>query len=171
MKTITKLFNTVTICIGLMLCINSNAQKEVKRHDPFVRVYALDGKKIAKGRITFINDSLLGLKHDDKLIDLNVKDISYIKTKKSAGHDVLIAAASGATLGVVLGVSTADPDAFILNYTAGEGAVVFGSLGAIGGAAIGGITSAFKNSETYSIDGDLKKWLLFKDMIEKNRFQ
>lgn len=171
MKTITKQLKTVTFCIILLLSINLNAQKEAKRHDPFVRVYSLEGKKIAKGHITFINDSLLRLKNGDKLIELNIEDIGHVKTKKSGGHNVLAATAAGATLGIVLGVSTAEPDALVLGYTASEGAVAFGGLGAIGGAAIGGIASAFKNSETYIIDGDIKKWRIFKEMIEKNRFR
>lgn len=170
MKTITKQFKIITFCIALMLCINVNAQKEAKRHDAFVRVYSSEGKKIAKGHIAFINDSILGLKNEDKLIELHVEEIGYIKTKKSAGHNVLIATTTGATLGIILGVSTSDPDAF-LGYTAGEGAVAFGGLGAIGGAALGGITSALKKSETYIIDGDLKKWMIFKEMIENSRFR
>ncbi|WP_339895614.1 hypothetical protein [uncultured Algibacter sp.] len=132
-------------------------------------MYSIEGKKIAKGHITFINDSVFGLKNEDKLIELGIEDIGYVKTKKSAGHNVLTATATGAIIGVVLGVSTADPDAF-LGYTAGEGAATIGGLGAIGGAVIGGITSAFKNSVTYNIDGDIKKWQIFKEMIEKSRF-
>jgi len=84
---------------------------------------------------------------------------------------VLIGAASGATLGVIMGVSSADPDAWIFGYTAGEGALVFGSLGAIGGGAIGGLTSLFKKSETYIINGSEVNWNSFQKKIGAQRFK
>ena len=67
--------------------------------------------------------------------------------------------------GVILGVATAEPDK-ILGYTAGEGAVAFGSSGFIGGAALGGIVSAIKNSVIFFIDGDKNKWELFRKVLQ-----
>jgi hypothetical protein len=171
MKTIKKQLQAISLCIILIFNMNLFAQKEKKRHDAFVRVYSLRGKKIAKGLIVFINDSVLGLKEGYKLIESNLEDIGYVKTKRSAGHNVLLGAGSGASLGIILGVSTADPDAWIFSYTQGEGAVIFGSIGALGGGAIGGLTSLFKKPETYIINGDSNKWKMFKEIIEKVRFR
>ena len=44
---------------------------------------------------------------------------------------------------------------------------VFGGIGAAGGSVVGGITSLFKKTKTYVIDGDFKKWQVFKNLIEK----
>ena len=67
----------------------------------------------------------------------------------------------------ILGVASAEPDAMIFGYSAGEGAAVGVLLGAPAGAVIGGITALFKNSSTYIIDGDLVKWKAFSEMILK----
>ena len=48
-----------------------------------------------------------------------------------------------------------------------EGATGFGLAGALGGAAIGGISIAFKNSKTFTINGDQQRWKAFKQMINK----
>ena len=168
MKTIKNQLGTLIFCITIIFSADAYSQKDAKNLNPFIRVYSIEGKKIAKGHMVFINDSILGLKNGDKLIELGIDELGRIKTKKSSGNNILIGSATGATIGVILGVSTADPDSF-LGYTAGEGALAFGGLGAVGGAAIGGITSAFKNSETYIIDGDIRKWKIFKEMIEKGR--
>ncbi|MFI1742965.1 hypothetical protein [Thalassobellus sediminis] len=171
MKTITKQLLAITLCFTLIFSMNLFAQKEAKRHDAFFRIYSADGKKIAIGHIKFINDSILGLKNGDKLIKLGIDDIGYLKTKHSAGHNVLVGAVPGASLGVIMGVSTADPDALVFSYTKGEGAAFFGGIGALGGAVIGGLTSLFKKTETYIINGDINKWKVFKEMIEKTRFR
>lgn len=168
MKVLKKQIRLMSLVIALIFSIATNAQNEEKKHDIYLRVYNLIGKKINKGSLIFINDSLLGLKDGSKQANISLREIGFIKTKRSVGNNMLISAASGAALGAIIGVSTADPDSF-LGYSAGEGALGFGAIGALGGAAIGGISIAFKNSETYIIEGDLVKWKIFKEMIEKTR--
>ena len=183
MKTIGNNFKLILLCLTLLFCIKIHAQKEAKRHDPFVRVYSIEGEKIAKGRITFINDSVLGLKNEDKLIESTIADIGYIKSKRSGGHNVLVSSLVGGALLVNIGGVTSEektktrkvPIIGEYEYTTGSspstGAAVGVAIGLAGGAAIGGITSAFKNSETYIIDGDMRKWKLFKEMIENSPFR
>ena len=171
MKTLLKQIKILAFAIVLIFSIRAYAQKEAKTHNVFLRVYNLEGKKISKGSIVFMNDSLLGLKNSSDKVKISMKDIGFIKTKRSAGNNVLIGAASGATLGVIMGVSTADPDAWILGYTAGEGAAVFGSIGALGGGAIGGLTSLIKKSETYIINGSEVNWNSFQKLIGAHRFK
>ena len=167
MKLLAKKFKLVLPYLLLLGSLSAMAQKETKSKNTFVRVYNLEGKKMNKGHIVFVNDSILSLKDGYNNAEIRIETIGKIKTKRSAGHNVLVGTTAGAGIGAILGVSTADPDAWIMSYTAGEGATAMGSLGAIGGAALGGIVSAFKNSETYIIDGELKKWIIFKEMIEK----
>ena len=96
------------------------AQKEANTHNVFLRVYNLEGKKISKGSVIFINDTLLALKNSSDKTAISMKDIGYIKTKRSAGHNILIGSAIGTATGAILGAASADPDAWIFGYTAAE---------------------------------------------------
>ncbi|WP_341215904.1 hypothetical protein [uncultured Wocania sp.] len=168
MKTLHKQIILVMLCLAFSFGYNLYSQtKKTETKKNYVRVYNFKGKKISKGYIYFMNDSILGLKNNGKLVEMSLREIDFIKTKRSAGNNVFIGAVSGATLGAVIGVSTADSDIWILPYSKGEGAIVFGGIGAVGGIAIGGITSLFKRSETYVINGDIKKWQVFMNLIEK----
>ena len=129
----------------------------------YVRVYNLEGQKINKGRVVYTNDSILGLKKGKQFHDIRILDIGYIKTKHSGGNNILVACLAGMSFGAIAGASTAD-DLFWVSPS--EGATAFGLLGAIGGAAIGGIVSGAKNRETFIIDGDINKWLIFKEFID-----
>ena len=142
MKTLKKQIKSIVLLIVLIFSINMSAQNELK-NKVYFRVYNLDGMKINKGHIVFLSDSIINLQSNNKNYEINVRDIGFIKTKRSAGNNVLIGSASGAVLGAVLGASSADPNDWILPYTSGEGAVIFGVLGGLGGGAIGGITTLF----------------------------
>lgn len=167
MKTIKKQIKPVMLLLVLVLSTNIYAQKETVEKGMFVRVFNLDGKKINKGHVAFVVDTLLGLKKNGNDVEINVKEIGIIKTRRSAGHNILVGSAIGTTTGAILGVASADPDAWIFGYTAAEGATGFGLAGALGGAAIGGISIAFKNSKTIIINGDLAKFKIFKDTLVK----
>ena len=151
--------------ITLILSINVYAQNEFENTNIFVRVYDLDGKKIGKGKILSISETSLQLYRKGESVKVKVNGIGSIKTKHSAGNNVLVGAATGATTMAILGAATAEPDAWILGYTAGEGAAIGAFLGGTVGAAIGGITILFKNSKSYEINGDIEKWKAFKEMI------
>ena len=152
--------------IALILGINISAQVGTEKTNVFVRVYDLQGKKISKGNIFSISDTLLQLKGKIEPIKIAANSIGLIKTKHSGGKNVLIGAISGATFFAILGAATADPDALVLGYSAGEGAASGALLGGISGAAIGGITILFNNSATYIINGDELKWKAFSEMIK-----
>jgi hypothetical protein len=140
---------------------NLSAQKST-----FVRVYNLTGQKIYKGDVHMVTDSSLQLKVKSTPIDIPVQKIGSIKTKRSAGHNILIGSIAGASSMAIFGAATADPDEF-LGYTAGEGAAAGILIGAPPGAVIGGITALFKNSRTYLIDGDIMKWKAFQKSISE----
>jgi len=167
MKTIKNKIETIALLFVLLFGINSYAQKETVEKVMFIRVFNLEGKKINKGHVAFVGDTILGLKKNGKDIEINVKEIGTIKTKRSAGHNILIGSAIGTATGAILGAASADPDSWIFGYTAAEGATGFGLAGALGGAAIGGISIAFKNSKAFTISGDLVKFKIFKETIDK----
>ncbi|MFT5244311.1 MAG: hypothetical protein ACI8QQ_002249 [Psychroserpens sp.] len=156
---------TLFFAIAFVLSININAQEGTKEANVFVRVYDLQNKKISKGNILLISDTSIELKAKKGPMKIEAKGIGLIKTKRSAGNNILKGAVIGGSVFALLGVATADPDAWILGYTAAEGAAAGAILGGTAGAAIGGLSSLFKNSESYTINGDEFKFKEFKEMI------
>src|SRR5688572_29666251 len=126
----------------------------------FVRVYDLAGKKIAKGNVVAVTDTSLQLEAKKTPLNIPVQRIGFIKTKRSAGNNVLVGGLIGATAGAVSGVIAADPDDF-LAFSETEGAIGGTLVGFTVGAAIGGLTILAKNQQTYLINGDLLKWKAF----------
>lgn len=163
-----KTIKTILICISFLLMANGFSQNSNK--NTFIRVFNLEGKKIGKGYVYSINDDILILTKGKKRLEIEANEVGKIKTKRSGGHNVLMGSTFGASLGIILGVSSADPDALFWGYTEGEGALALGTLGAIGGAGLGGIASLFKKSKMYIINGDKEKWLVFKEIFEKVKY-
>ena len=149
--------------ITLFFCVNVSAQNDLESINVFVRVYNLEGKKINKGKILSISETSLQL-NNDGLIPLST--IGFIKTNRSAGHNVLVGALIGAVPFSVNGAVTADPDAFLGN-TVAEGAAGGALIGGIVGSAIGGISILTKINKTYIINGEKVKWKAFKELIIK----
>lgn len=166
METIKQQIRITVLLFLFMSSISVHAQKEAKKNNVFIRVYSTEGRIINKGHISFINDSLIGLKNN-RNIEINVRDIGFIKTKRSAGNNILIGAMAGGITLAVLGAASSDPNDWVYSFTPAEGAVIGGVLGALGGGAIGGITALSKKVKTYIINGDLEKWQVYKTMIEQ----
>lgn len=154
---------------AIIFSINSYAQGKTEIGNLFVRVYNLQGQKISKGKVLAVTDNSLQIKGKKGLMNIDVSSIGLIKTKRSAGNNLLIGSVIGASAMAILGAATAEPDSF-LGYTAGEGAAGGAIIGLPLGAAVGGITILFKNSKSYSIDGDLLKWKLFQEMISERNY-
>ncbi len=160
---------TLFFTIVITFSINIYAQGETEMVNLFVRVFNLQGEKISKGKLLAVTDKSLQIKGKKGIVDLDYRNIGLIKTKRSTGNNVLIGSVVGASTMAILGASTAEPEALIFGYTAGEGAAVGAIVGLPLGAAAGGITALFKNSKSYSIDGNSLKWKVFQEMItERN---
>ena len=145
------------ITIALFLCVNITAQELPKKSRIFVRVYNNEGQKIAKGKILNITDDALILKKGSSSITVPTADIMYIKPKKTNGHNVLIGGVAGAGFVLGLGLGGDGLDALA--------AVIIIPVFAAIGSGIGYITSLFKNSQHYSIQGDPAKWQGFKEVM------
>ena len=145
--------------IALFLCVNITAQELPKKSKIFVRVYNNEGQKIAKGKILNITDNALILKKGSSSITVLSNEIMYIKTKRTNGHNMLIGGLAGAGF-VLYGI--AQP---------GDGgwdtiaAVLLTPIFSAIGSGIGYITTIFKNSQHYSIQGDPIKWQGFKETM------
>jgi hypothetical protein len=148
------------ILLILFACVFScttNAQNSL-----FVRVYNTEGKKIYNGHVYIVTDSsllLIGKRAPDTIF---VRNIGSIKTKHSAGNNLLIGSVAGAISGAIVGAVSADPNDLPIPSTTGEGATTGALLGLPVGAAIGGLTILFKHSRTFIINGDPLKWKEFE---------
>lgn len=153
----------LSFCIVLLVCCEMSAQNKL-----FVRVYDLEGHKVNKGYILAVNDSILILEKDKSPLEIRVKTIGMIKTKRSTGNNVLIGTISGAiAMGGIIAASS-DPDNWVFDYTPAEGAIIGAFIGAPAGAAVGLMTTVFKKPKTFIIDGDLEKWKVFLEhLVEK----
>ena len=132
----------------------------------FVRIYDLKGKKIYRGHVASVTDTSLQLRGKDHSIP--VSTIGSIRTKHSAGNNILIGALIGTTSMTIVGVASVDPDA-LAPSTTGEGAAVGVVVGVPLGCLIGALTIPFKNSKNYLINGDAEKWKAFRSTIPGKR--
>lgn len=151
----------VLLAIALTFSMNVFAQAGSEISNVFIRVYNLDGRKIAKGKIYSIPGSSIELTRKNEVQEIPLNRIGSIRTKHSAGNNVLIGAAIGGSVLAVAGAASADPDAWI-SYSTGDGAAGGAILGGVAGAAIGGVTILFKRSKKYVINGDKDKLEAFK---------
>ena len=150
--------------LALISCSTFYAQETKKKAAPFVRVYDLNGIKISKGRIDSLTDTSLVVESSEKITTIEVNRIGYIKTKRSAGNNILWGAAIGTGFGAISGFATGGENEW---WGQGEGAAGFGIIFGAMGSGIGAITAIFKNSKTFPIDGDVSKWNTFKKAINE----
>ncbi len=154
----------LVLTLALLSCTTFYAQKEINKPAPFVRVYDFNGEKISKGRISRITDTSLVVSRGDKTVNIELQKIDFIKTKRSAGNNILWGAAIGAGTGAILGLASGGEDEW---WGKGEGAGGFGLFFGAVGAGIGAITAVFKKSNTFSIEGDISKWEAFKEAMSE----
>lgn len=144
----------------ISLSIQAGAQKKL-----FVRVYDNSGKRIQNGFVVGTTDSSLRLYKNKDTIDLPITGFSFLKTKRSAGHNLLLGSVIGAGTFAFIGMASANPDDF-LGYTAAEGFAGGILFGAPAGAAIGGLAALLKKSRTFTINGNPDQWKEFQSFAE-----
>ena len=144
----------ITICSWLALTLSGYSQKTI-----FLRVFDETGKKIHEGYLSSVADSSLTLENGGKVTEVPVSKISLIKVKRSFGHTVAISSAIGATGFAIFGAVTADPDDWLIGYTAGEGAAAGFIFGALAGATVGSIAAATSSKTVLQINMSQQEWL------------
>jgi hypothetical protein len=149
--------------IALFLCVNITGQELPKKSKIFVRVYNNEGQKIAKGKILRITDEALILKKGSKSITIPTNEISHLKTKRTNGHNILIGGLVGAGI-PVFGYALLYEGDNTGGWVTVASLILAPIVGAIG-SGIGYITTLFKNSQYYSIQGDPIKWQGFKEAM------
>jgi hypothetical protein len=127
--------------------------------------YNLQGKKINKGKIKSISKTTIELYLKGKTIRIPLSKIGKIKTKHSGGNNVLKGALIGGGSLAVIGLLDGDDDPGFISFSATEKAILGLASGSFFGSAIGGITTIFKKSKIYIIDGEEMKLKGFKEKI------
>ncbi len=156
---------------ALFVSINMYGQIKPQYKDIFLRVYNLEGKKIAKGKLVLITNSSMVLVRRRKRIEIQLEAIYKIRTKRSFGNNVIIGTAiGGGALAVILAESgsTDSSDSSYFSFTPLDGAIAGTIIGGAFGTGIGAITGLFKNSKVYIIKRDPKIMKSFKDLVLKN---
>lgn len=154
----------VVLVLVLLVSPTLLAQNEIP--NIFIRVYDLEGNKIGKGKILSISKSTLQLERRSRTKEFSVSNIGSIKTKRSARNNVLVGAGIGAVTVGIAGAAVSEPNDWVFSFTKAEGAFGEAILGGVAGAGIGGITSLFKDSRTYIINGEPSKLEAFIDSIK-----
>lgn len=149
------------LALSIFMAFNVVAQNQKSLYDTFIRVYDLNGKKIAKGKPTQITHNTLYLVRGNKGTGVNYKNIGTIKTKRSRGHGILVSTLIGVSSGAVVGAIVTEPGKLLSPGSKGEGALAAAIIGAPVGATIGSIGSVFKKEETFIINGELEGWKAF----------
>ncbi len=156
------------------ICITSGITAQKKT---FMRIYDLQGKKFAKGFFASTSDSALFISKNDLITELAVSKIGFIKTKRSAGHSILIGGLIGAVplavIGVASGTSKRNDGTLegaisdLFTHTPEDGLISGFIGGAIIGGAMGGLISLLSKRTKFIINGKNENWLQQKALLNK----
>ena len=145
-------------------CTMTYAQKRT-----FLRVYNIDGHKLAKGYLYNITDSSVLIFKDTIVKEIIAKNIGYIKTRRSLGHNILIGALSGGIPGGIIGVASGEPntnDATFggilhdaVTFTPGEAAVLGIIVGGVLGSVTGALIHGFTKHTVFTVNGSPEEWI------------
>ncbi|HEX7289465.1 MAG TPA: hypothetical protein VF532_24995 [Candidatus Angelobacter sp.] len=109
-----------------------------------------DGKKLS-GPLKSASESTLLLERKGKIVEVQraeVVSVAVVGARKSAARPALIGAAIGGGAGAAIGAAATRPkQGDIINVQA-AGAVVFGTIGLVGGGVIGYLSGRNRHNET-----------------------
>ena len=157
----------LTILLFLTISMQLSAQKVKKTgKEPFVRIFDANGKKTHSGFLMQTTDNSIFIIQKEKSVEVPISQITTIKLRRSFGHTVLITSLIGGVSLAILGAATADPDALIFGYTAGEGFSSGLLLGVGSGAAIGSIIAGTRNRPIFKINQNQEDWLKARPVLD-----
>lgn len=144
------------------------AKESFAQKHTFIRIYNSAGKMISNGKLIDITDSSLTLQRMNKTITLRRQDIYMIKTRHTYAHRFIVPALIGGSIFAVIGASSSNPDALVLNKPA-EGAILGGSIGISLGSVFGAVMMLFKKTETFNLVENQNDWERFSNRFSKNK--
>lgn len=159
--------NTMRILLlSFALILSCNVFSQNTSKTPFLRVFDLDGKKIAKGKLVQVTDSTLLLKKKKETIHISFQNIGFIKTKRSLGHKVGMGTVIGAsTMATLFAISNSGSSSNFVSSSGASGLIVGSVVGAPSGALVGVISSIIKKPKMIQINGNKDQWQAFKDLF------
>lgn len=131
----------------------------------FVRVYDLEGQKVAKGYIQSVDQDIVTVALRGKTTELPVAEIGKLRLKRSYGNAVVKGAYTGLALGAVLGVGYAAADD---SFASDIALVAFPAGGAFYGGVIGAIIGIFKKPVEVEINGQSEKLQDFYSVLGRS---
>jgi hypothetical protein len=152
--------NLIIICLVLL---TTAAQSQRKT---FVRIFDLNGNKTHTGFLVQTSDSSITLSSNKEALEVPVNQIGIIKLKRSFGHTILITSLIAGGAFAIFGVATADPDAWIFGYTAGEGFIAGLVGGAVTGTIVGSVIGGTTNRPVFTISGKHENWEIAKKTLQ-----
>lgn len=87
MKSQIKKIKTLPFILAVLVSLTFYGQHDNKEKSMFVPIYNLQGQKIIKGKVSSVSDTLLQIRHNSGIINISLKEIEMIKTKRSEGHN------------------------------------------------------------------------------------
>lgn len=129
----------------------------------FIRVFDQHGYMLAKGNFFATTDSSVQLRRGERPIEVLVRNIGSIKTKRSFGHPILIGGIVGTLSGAITGLAAHESlnsgsDYFDLETSVAEDMAGVALIGAAVGGVIGVIVAATQKRPVLIINGDVNEW-------------
>ena len=154
------LFVAFSFSFQLFAQENEDAKPKAKI---FVRLYNHNNQKVGKGHLLYGNDSTIQLSLGRTIARFPVSEIETIKTKRAGGHNLLLGTAIGFGAGIaVVGLASVVEHG---NGVASFDIAVVGLLLPVAGFAAGGVSEAFRKSQTFLINGNTAQWIASRDKI------
>lgn len=151
------------VCITLFLCMPAVAQKKI-----FLRFYNSSGKKVNKGYLIEVSGNTLSLQRRHDTASIPMRKIYQIKTRRSAGHSMLIGAAVVGSVGALVGGGIGANFGNRENRGNAITGVLSGIVvGGYAGAAFGGVNALLTQRQNFIINGDLQQWESFTRFIHE----
>lgn len=136
----------------------------------FIRVYNLQGKLIASGNYTLVNDTALKLYEQGRPVYLKPERIGKIAVGHLGSHDVAVGALVGAvSIGLISLTVAHDGAEYASDGTTGGGFLAGAMAGAAAGAVIGGIAAISKDYVAYDINGSMDHLKEFQNAMRKKK--
>lgn len=140
----------------------------------FIRIYDQQGQLIAKGDFTATTDTSVILQGHKTQTEVPLRDIGTIKTKRTFGHAIAIAATIGVVSGAILGLATGQANEDVwggLGYESSPGDdIATGALSGVAiGATVGTIISVSQKRKTIIINGNTTDWQLKRKVLDNWR--
>lgn len=97
--------------------------------------------------------------------EIPVHRISTVKLRRSFGHTVIMTSLISAGSFAILGAASADPNAWLFAYTAGEGALTGFLFGAAAGVLPGSILAGARQRKQFKIYQSRENWMKAKPAL------